>query len=131
MLEVITNNAVVTADSVIPLQSITLLKGCTVSPQGNNIVLKKSGVYAIHVDANAISADATGAVSIQLAKNGVLLNIPNSETVANATAIHSLSLNALVRVKEASCCETPVSISVMNVGNGATVDMNVVVTKVF
>lgn len=135
MLEVFSSNVTVASGASIPLNNILLLKGCSAALSGaNSITFNKCGIYLVTVNANATSADATGEVSIQLAKNGVLQAIPSSETVASTTAIHALSFTALVQVpgNSSKCdrCSVPTTITIENVGNAATIDLNVTVTAI-
>lgn len=136
MIEVFSDSVTVATNAPIPLQSVSLVKGCAVKQQGTStLIFNKAGVYEVNVDAVAISSVATtGSVSIQLAKNGVLQGVPSTESVDDVTSSHALSLNTLVQVPsdncQCNCCSAPTVISVQNIGNAAILDINVVVTKV-
>lgn len=136
MIEVISTDVTVPTGSNVPLQNVTILKGCTVEPQGTStLMLNKSGIYKVEAFGTAISAtETTGNVAIQIAKNGVLQGIASSETVANATAEHTLAIADLVQVSDDNCkcnCRTvPTTVSIVNVGNAAILDLTVIVTKV-
>lgn len=135
MLEVFSTDVTVASGGIIPLNSVIIDKGCSAKLIGaGSIEFNKCGVYLVTVNANSISQDATGEVSIQLSKNGTLYAIPSSETVVNATATHALALSALVQVpgnnSKCNACTVPTIVSVVNAGNAAVIDIDVVVTPV-
>lgn len=136
MLEVLSNDVTVATNAPIPLQNVTLLKGCSVSTQGtSSIMFSKCGVYEVNISATATSAtETTGTVGIQVSKNGTLQGVAIVEGVADTTNPHSLTLTHLIQVPsndcKCNCCTSPTTITIQNVGNSAIIDLDVVVTKV-
>ena len=133
MLEVLSNLVTVNTNNAIPLNTVEFQKGCAIKKTGTTTLsFRSSGVYLVNVDATAVSLAETGAVSLQIAKNGNLIGIPSTETVSNTTYEHTLSTNALVYVPDTSCCRcsNPVDVTIQNIGNDAVFTINVVVTKV-
>lgn len=92
----------------------------------NSIVLQKSGIY--HITINAIvSAPTAGDVTLQLFENGVALpSAITTETITTATTeFHTATIDYFVLV-DSDCVlgrATTIakSISLVNVGDGATI----------
>lgn len=136
MTEGYSKNAVVLTTTAIPINNITLQKGCTSSQSGASAIkLSKCGVYMVSVDASAVATTA-GTLSIQLQRDGVLVpQAVASETATDTTDIHSMSFSTLVQVNEndikCNCCTSPTVLNVVNVGVGATFNQfNITVTKI-
>ena len=124
MLEVYSLNVTVPADTAIPLNNVSLKKGCTAVPSGaSSIALNKCGVYMVACDA---SAEAS--TTIQLFKNGVAQ--PQAQSTGGTPAF-----TTLVQVEENNgccACESPTVIQVVNTGTAEATfsQVNVAVTKV-
>ena len=135
MIQTYSKNITVNANTAIPFNSTSLLKGCTTDKTGiSTITLNKSGVYMISFDASVVGS-AAGTISVQLSKNGTLLpEATTSETTANTTDVHSISFESLVQVSQDNSCrcsDSGVTISVINTGIEATYNQaNIVVTKI-
>lgn len=136
MIEVISNDVTVASGAAVPLETVTLLKGCGVKVQGtSSLMFSKCGVYKIDVSAVATSeTETTGTVGIQITRNGSLQGIASVENVGDTTSAHALSLSHLVQVpsndSKCNCCTAPTVVTIQNVGNAAILDLDVVVTKV-
>ena len=123
MLEVYSLNVTVPADSSVPLNNVTLKKGCTATLSGTSTIsLNKCGVYMVSVDSSSAAA-----ATIQLYVNGVAqADAQSTGTTPNFTK--------LVQVDESNSncpCSSPTNIQIMNIGAAATfTDFNVVVTKI-
>ena len=122
MLEAYSTNIEVGADSFVPFNSTSLIKGCTATkPSADTINLNKCGVYMVEVDASAAAS-----TTLQLYKDGV------AQPQAQSTGV-TPSFTTLVQVdKNNSCCacSSPVSLQVMNTTAATLTDANIVVTKV-
>lgn len=122
MLEAYSLNVTVGANSSIPFNSTSLIKGCTVTkPSADTINLNKCGVYMIEVDCSAATS-----TTIQLYKDGV------AQPQAQSTGL-SPSFTTLVQVDHNnSCCAcaSPTAIQIRNTVAGTLTDVNIVVTKV-
>ena len=123
MLEVYSLNKTVAADTAIPLDNVTLRKGCTaVNSSPATIQLNKCGVYMV-----AVNASSAASVTIQLYKDGIAQ--PQAQSTGGSPCFVTL-----VQVTENnSCCPcaTPTTLQIFNVGAEATYDdINVVVTKI-
>lgn len=125
MLESYSLNVEVGADTAIPFNSTSLIKGCTVThPSPTTFDLNKCGVYMVSVDAST-----TASSTIQLFKDGV------AQPQAQSTGGTSLSFQTLVQVDHNnSCCacSSPTELQIKNVGDAAATltDVNIVITKV-
>jgi len=122
MIEAYSINITATADSTIPFNSTSLIKGCTVShPSADTFNLNKCGVYMVEVDVSAAAS-----TTIQLYKDGVAQ--PQAQSTGTTP-----SFTTLVQVdKNNSCCpcSSPVSIQIMNTDATTFTDANIVITKV-
>lgn len=122
MLEAYSTNIEIGANSFVPFNSTSLIKGCTATkPSADTINLNKCGVYMVEVDA---SAEAS--TTLQLYKDGVAQ--PQAQSTGGTPAF-----TTLVQVdKNNSCCacSSPVSLQVMNTTATTLTDANIVVTKV-
>ena len=123
MLEVYSLNVDVAADSVIPLNNVTIQKGCTaVNSAPATIQLNKCGVY--FVSCNASLGDSA---TIQMYKNGV--EQPQAQSTGSSPAF-----STLVQVDKDNCdcpCSSPTMLQFFNVGDAVTYDnINITVTKV-
>ena len=121
MLEAYSLNVAVEADSYVPFNSTSIIKGCTATkPSADTIDLNKCGVYMVSVDA---SAEAS--TTLQLYKDGV------AQPQAQSTGL-TPSFTTLVQVdKNNSCCacSSPVTIQVQNSTATTLTDANITVTK--
>lgn len=122
MLEAYSLNIDVTADSPIPFNSTSLIKGCTATkPSADTINLNKCGVYMVEVN---VSAEA--ATTLQLYKDGV------AQPQAQSTGV-TPSFVTLVQVdRNNSCCacDSPVVLQIMNSTAVTLTNANITVTKV-
>ena len=122
MIEAYSTNVAVGANANIPFNSVSLIKGCTVTKSAvDTFNLNKRGVYMVEVDAS------TGTSStIQLYKDGV------AQPQAQSTGL-SPSFTTLVQVDHDNtecCCTSPVTLQVRNTVAGTFTDANIVITKV-
>jgi hypothetical protein len=133
MLEAYSRNIDVAADAAIPFNNIVIRKGCTaILSAPASIQLNKAGVYMIAVDASIVP-EATGDVSIQLSKNGILQ--PQAYSIEDGTADETtaLSFTTLVQVQGNNTCACNTSPTIVQVINGTagTFDIaSVTVTKI-
>lgn len=122
MLEAYSLNAAVEADSYVPFNSTSIIKGCTATkPSADTINLNKCGVYMVSVDA---SAEAS--TTLQLYKDGV------AQPQAQSTGL-TPSFTTLVQVdKNNSCCacSSPTTIQIHNSTATTLTDANITVTKI-
>ncbi len=134
MLEIYSKNITVAADGMIPLNTVSLLKGTSTQPLGaGSIQFNKCGIYQVTVSGSVIGS-AAGLIEIQLEKDGVaqpqavsLISAPD------ATSNTPFSFTTLVQVPDGNnlycpCAQTTV-ISLRNTGIEATystIDVTVV-----
>lgn len=138
MIEAYSLNVPVAANSPVPFNSVSLVKGCTVKQQNvNTFVFNKKGVYAVSLDAaGAISGTTAANMILQLYKNGVPQ--PQAQGVANSTSVtdvESMCFKTLVQVAEDNnpcCCSAaPTTIQIMNGAAAVTLNkVNVTITKI-
>ena len=136
MLEVYSTNTTAAAGAPIALSNVSLLKGTSTQLQGvSSIQINKCGVYEVSVSATA-TADAAGAIIIQLRKDGVLQpQALTSTTAADITSQHALGFTTLVQVTHdnySNCiCSTPTIIDFVNSGVETTYNhINVTVVRI-
>ena len=153
MIETYSKNIDVTESTAIPLNTIALMKGCTATKSGTTAIqLQRAGIYEVNVSATAklqalasapaSTTDSTAAqatepnvIAIQLYKDNIAQpQAYSAVTASNTTDLHPLSFSTLVQVptnNSQCCCNSPVTIDVVNQGDGATYDtVDVVVTKI-
>ena len=123
MLEVYSLNVDAGADSAIPLNNVTIQKGCTaVLSSPSTIQLNKCGVYMVSCDASAATS-----VTVQLYKDGV------AQPQAQGTGA-TPAFTTLVQVPTNNCdcaCASPTLLQIFNTGDGTVyTNINVCVTKV-
>ena len=122
MLQMYSQNVAVAADSAIPLNNVSLIKGTTAEPSGtSSIVFNRCGVYMVSFDASA-SASTT----VQLYKNGV------AQPEAQSTDI-SPSFTTLVQVpSNNSCCPCSSGTTIQFISDTEVTftNANVVITKI-
>lgn len=134
MLEVYSLQLDVAEGAAIPLNNVSIQKGCTaVHSAPATIQLNKCGVYMVSLDASA-EADEAGDIVIQMTKNGVLQPQAQSTATGAVGEIDTLSFVTLVQVNENNspcCCSSPTLLQFMNTGVGVTYpNVNVCVTKI-
>lgn len=134
MLETYSQNIAVTTGSTIPLNNVSIQKGCTATKSAPATVqLNKCGVYMISLDTSALATTA-GDIAIQMTKNGILQPQAITKATGTTTATVSMSFETLVQVpgnNSCRCCDSPTLIQFVNSGTGVTLsNVNVVVTKV-
>ena len=133
MLQVYSDGIDVAANTAIPLNNVSLVKGNTALPSGIATVnLNKCGVYCVKMDAFG-QAGAVGDITIQMTKNGVL-QADAISTVTGATGdTDALSFETLVQVgsNNSSCpCSEPTKLQFMLGDVNVTgLHINVTVTK--
>ena len=122
MLEAYSINVDIGADSNIPFNSTSLIKGCTVTnPSADTINLNKCGVYMVECDCSTGTS-----TTIQLYKNGI------AQAQAQSTGI-TPSFTTLVQVSENNTCcpcTAPTTLQVRNTTAGTFTNANIVITKV-
>lgn len=136
MIQAFTKNVVVAANTAIPLNNVSIRKGCSATTSGASAIsLNKKGVYMVSVDAVA-TANVAGAIQLQLTNNGIAVpQAVTAETAANITDTHALSFTTLVQVSRDNCnCDCSSSSTVINVVNNGVpstyAQFNIVVTKI-
>lgn len=121
MLQVYSTNVEVAANSSIPLNNVTVQKGCTVTTAGaSSIALNKCGIYAVTIDTSS-AADAT----IQMYVNGT------AKAEAQSTGTNA-GFTTLVPVAETNTkcpCTSPTIIQFVSDTATTFTTANVVVTK--
>ena len=132
MLEVYSVNQTFSEGAAIPLNNVSISKGCTaVLAAPATIELNKSGVYMVSCNAT-LTGTAAGSAKIQMSKNGVAQpQAQAGETLATTPA--SLNFNTLVQVNQnnSSCCySSPTLLQFIYNGGNATGTINVCVTKI-
>ena len=133
MLELYSENVSVNANSDIPLNEVSLLKGNCATTQGaSSIVLNTRGVYRVSVNAN-VNLAAAGVASIQLKVNGKVVENAIAQATADASDIYNLSFETYVQVtsnNNPNCvCSVPTVISVTTGDDAET--FNLIDVKVF
>lgn len=122
MLEAYSLNIAVAANANVPLNNVSLKKGCTAEISGTaTIALNKCGVYMVEVDCSTATS-----TTIQLYKDGVAQ--PQAQGTGNTP-----SFTTLVSVGENNnCCPctAPVALQIRNTTATTFTDFNVVVTKI-
>ena len=122
MLEKYSTNIDVEATTPIPFNNTTIQKGCTaVSSAPATVQLNKCGVYMVSCDASAGTS-----TNIQLYKDGVAQ--PQAQSTGTA-----LSFNTLVQVptnNSCKCCDSPVTLQVVNETATSFDNANICVTKI-
>ena len=132
MIEAYSKNINVDANSAIPLNNVSLLKGCSTTQEGTStIVLNKRGIYEVNVSAIVTSATAADVITIQLQKDGV--SIPQAIgafTVDTADNVGTIAFTTLIQVPQDNNCNCPCSIptriSLLNAGDAATIQSIVI-----
>lgn len=121
MLQVYSANVEVGAGGSLPLNNVTVEKGCTVTTAGaSSIALNKCGIYEV-----SINTASAAAASIQLYVNGV----PKAEAISTGT---NAGFTTLVPVSESNTkcpCTTPTLIQFICEDASTFTIANVVVTK--
>ena len=134
MLEAYSKNVAISeANTSIPLNSVAVLKGNSSSLQGTaSVILNKCGVYKVDVTAN-VTASAVGTLSVQLKKNGALVENAIAECESAADTEYNLHFSTIVQVSSnnTNCpCSIPTVIEVV-CGAVATVNMfDVIIDKI-
>ena len=136
MIESYSKNITVATGSMIPLNTVSILKGTTVQQEGAAALqFNKCGVYQVCVNCSAVAGTA-GNLEIQLQKDDVLVpNAISTATAADTTSIYPLSFTTLVQVPHNNCqcnaCSAPTEVSIINTGQPATFkNVNAVITKI-
>lgn len=132
MLEVYSISQDFTDGVAIPLNNISIRKGCTaVLAAPATVELNKCGVYMVSCNATLTGA-AAGSAKIQMSKNGVAQpQAQAGETLA--TTPTSLEFTTLVQVSQnnSPCyCASPTLLQFIYSGDDATGTINVCVTKI-
>ena len=133
MLEVYSKNVSVAAGEQIALKDVSIVKGKTAQLQGAaSIVLapNRCGVYKITVNAS-VTPSAEGSASIQMEKNGTLVDNAISTADAADDGTVALSFTTLVPVQASNCeCAVPTTLAFVS-GTAATINnIDVVVDKI-
>lgn len=133
MLEVYSLNVPAIEGADIPLNQVRTVKGPTATLQGaSSIVLNKCGVYKITAMAN-ITPDDAGTVSIQLKRDGALVDNAIAQATAAVDTIYNLKFETLVTVSNnnTNCpCSLPTVLTIVN-GDAATISLlDVIVDKI-
>ena len=139
MIQIYSNNIDVAAQSAIPLNNVSIRKGCTsVNVGPTSIALNERGVYMIQMDAFCEAA-AAGDITIQLRRDGVLMPDAISTVTGAPAETDTLHFSKTVQVRESNtncCCTSPTVIEFVNGPDADNVavtglHINVVVTKLW
>ena len=135
MINAYSRGVTLATDGIVPLNTVTIEKGCSVSLLGtSSINLKKAGVYKVEFYAESL-AGVSGAVQFSMLVNGVAQQ-GNTTRIAGATTTGSVTVPivALVQVGhndcKCNCNSMPTVIQFVNDGVATISDVNVVVTKI-
>ena len=133
MLEVYSISQPFTDGVAVPLNNISISKGCTaILAAPATIELNKCGVYMVSCN-STLTGTAAGNAKIQMSKNGVAQ--PQAQaggTLAVASPV-SLEFTTLVQVSQNNnpCyCTSPTLLQFVYSGDDATGTINVCVTKI-
>lgn len=130
MLEAYSLNQSFTPTIAIPLNNISIEKGCTaILTAPATIELNKAGIYMVSMDAATDAAATEGTGTIQMTKNGVA----QPQAQATSTLPAPLSFVTLVQVpsNNTPCCITsPTTLQFIYTGTETTGSINVCVTKI-
>lgn len=122
MLEAYSTNITVTANSFIPFNSTSLVKGCTATKlSADTFNLNKCGVYMVACDVSAAAA-----TTIQLFKDGVA----QPQAQSTGTSPSFITLVQVDHNNSCCACDSPTIIQVSNTVAGTLTDANIVITKV-
>ena len=123
MLESYVLNVAVGANSAIPFNSDSIVKGCTATHSApSTIELNKCGVYMV-----AFDGVASASTTVQLTKDGVA----QPQAQSTGTAISFVTLVQVDRNNSrCNCCESPVVLRFLNTNAVTFTNANVTVTKV-
>ena len=122
MLEAYSVNADVTANSAVPFNSVSLVKGKTALLSGTSTIqLNKCGVYMVSFDGST-SADTT----VQLYKDGVAQ--PQAQSTGDELGF--VTLVQVIENNSCCACANPTNLQVINTTEATFTNANVVVTKV-
>lgn len=124
MLEAYSVNVTVDSETAIPLNNVTVEKGCTaVLSAPATIQLNKRGVYMV-----ACNSSSAAATTIQLYKDG--LAQPQAQSTGDSCAF--VTLVQVESDNKPCCCGSPTTLQLFNDGEAAATftNVNVVITKV-
>lgn len=122
MLEAYSLNTTVTAESPIPFNSVSLVKGGTaVLASPTSIELNRKGVYMVSFNGTAAASD-----TVQLYKDGVA----QPQAQATGTSLAFTTLVQCDRDNSCCCCASPVTLQVVSESAATLSDANIVVTKI-
>ena len=124
MLEIYSLNATVPSQTAIPLENVTIQKGCTaINSAPSTIQLNKCGVYMVSCDASSASATA----AIQLYKDG----IAQPQAQSTGTSPCFVTLVQVGHNNSNCCCSSPTVLQVFNPTEASVTytNVNVCVTK--
>jgi hypothetical protein len=128
MIEAYSQNINVAANAVIPLNTVSVLKGTSTKPLGaGSIELTKCGIYEVTVTC-VITGETTDVLGIQLQKDGDLVPQTLAQvTVSDTNSLNTIGFSTLIQVSQNSninCpCSIPTTINVVNVGEAATINL--------
>lgn len=135
MLQAYSTNVDVAANTVYPLNNVTLDKGCGENLSGNSTIqLNQRGVYLVEVDGFA-NPGAAGLVSAQLFVNGVAYPQAISSFTGTVDTVDTFGFKTFVQVStnncNCNCCSSPTILQIMNGDVAVTGShINVIVTKI-
>lgn len=122
MLEAYSTNVTVGANSAIPFNAVSVVKGNTaVLTSPTTIELNRCGVYMVECDVSASAAN-----TIQLSKDGVL----QPQAQSTGTTPSFTTLVQVDRNNTCCACSSPVVLRVIATTAGTLTDANIVVTKI-
>ena len=134
MLQAYSVNIAVDADSFVPLQNVSIKKGCSEALSGVSAInLNRCGVYRVTVDASAEPGTA-GLISLDLYRDGVAMPQAQSSVTGATDAVSTLGFETYVQVQtnnSCRCCDRATTIQLYNSGVDVTfLNVNVTVDKI-
>lgn len=121
MLEAYSLNVDVTANTAVPFNATSIVKGCTATLSApTSVELNKCGVYMVSFDGVA-SVDTT----VELYKDG----IAQPQAQSTGTTLHFTTLVQVDKNNSCCACASPVTLQIINETAATFTNANIVVTK--
>lgn len=133
MIELYSTSVTVPSGGQIPFNRVVTSKGASVlRSTAGSVQVMRPGWYRVDITASAV-AGATGDISIQLYKDDEpLAYAVTTESATSTTAVHDLSISAVVKITKCCQCENDLPVlTVYNAGVEATYNMiNAIFTRI-
>lgn len=124
MLEIYSNNQIVSNNFLLPFTSVALQKGDSQQLSGtNSIIINKCGLYELTLEVSGLPSEA-GDVLIEMTKNNVVQSqakifIPTAITTTGVSGSLTTFIQTSTNVNRC-CCSSPTTIQFNNAGVGLT-----------